>query len=149
MGIASSTTNHADTAIMPQVKPLVHRLIAQNAVMVFSKSHCSFSQQAKSALTKKKIVFEAIELDNVKNGRAMQDYLQELTNQRTVPNVFANGYHIGGCDDTLSKLASGELEKLLKKADKGEFALLDEPKEAESAKSTSTPEPVAAEKAHI
>ena len=40
----------------------------------------------------------------------MQAALLEKTGQRTVPNVFINGKHIGGHDDTM-KLA-GE-EKLL------------------------------------
>lgn len=34
------------------------------------------------------------------DGPSIQQVLVELTNQRTVPNVFVNGKHIGGCDAT-------------------------------------------------
>lgn len=34
------------------------------------------------------------------DGASIQQVLAELTNQRTVPNVFVNGTHIGGCDAT-------------------------------------------------
>lgn len=34
------------------------------------------------------------------DGPSIQQVLVELTNQRTVPNVFVNGTHVGGCDST-------------------------------------------------
>ncbi len=39
----------------------------------------------------------------------------EKTGQKTVPNVFVNGTHIGGCDNTMSAHADGRLAKLLQK----------------------------------
>jgi glutaredoxin len=32
-----------------------------------------------------------------------------MTGQRTVPNVFIRGKHIGGCDDTIKLQDSGKL----------------------------------------
>lgn len=46
-------------------------------------------------------------------GSAIQQYLQEKTGQRTVPNIFINEQHIGGCDDLMKLNGSGELKKLL------------------------------------
>ena len=43
----------------------------------------------------------------------MQDALQALTGQRTVPNVFINGQHIGGCDKVTSLYSNGDLARLL------------------------------------
>lgn len=37
----------------------------------------------------------------------------EITGQKTVPNVFVNGKHIGGCDDTLAAIASGVFNELI------------------------------------
>jgi glutaredoxin 3 len=37
----------------------------------------------------------------------------EITGQKTVPNVFVNGKHIGGCDDTLAAIASGKFKELI------------------------------------
>ena len=51
--------------------------------------------------------------DMIANGAAIQDYLQQKTGQRTVPNIFINQKHIGGCDDLLSAERSGALQKAL------------------------------------
>lgn len=42
-------------------------------------------------------------------GPAIQAALAEKSGQRTVPNVFINGDHIGGCDDTLRLHADNTL----------------------------------------
>uniref|UniRef100_A0A8V5HGF9 Uncharacterized protein n=1 Tax=Melopsittacus undulatus TaxID=13146 RepID=A0A8V5HGF9_MELUD len=47
------------------------------------------------------------------DGPSIQQVLVELTNQRTVPNVFVNGTHIGGCDATYQAYHDGSLQKLL------------------------------------
>jgi glutaredoxin 3 len=53
------------------------------------------------------------ELDQVKNGDAIQQELARMTGQRTVPNVFVNGKHLGGNDDTQGAYSSGKLAKML------------------------------------
>jgi len=53
--------------------------------------------------------YEVLELDQLDNGPAIQEALHEKSGQKTVPNVFINGEHIGGCDDTLKLHASNEL----------------------------------------
>lgn len=47
------------------------------------------------------------------NGNEVQDLLQEMTGQRTVPNVFIGGAHIGGCDTTLKLQEDGKLMERL------------------------------------
>lgn len=34
------------------------------------------------------------------DGASVQEVLSEITNQRTVPNIFVNKVHMGGCDRT-------------------------------------------------
>lgn len=60
-----------------------------------------------------KIDAKVIELDEVDNGAAIQDALKTLTGQRTVPNVFIKGEHLGGNDVTQAAAKSGKLQKLL------------------------------------
>ena len=43
----------------------------------------------------------------------MQAALAEKSGQRTVPNVFIQGKHIGGCDDTLKLAAEEKILPLL------------------------------------
>eukprot|EP00590_Aulacoseira_subarctica_P004760 CAMPEP_0172425384 /NCGR_PEP_ID=MMETSP1064-20121228/31736_1 /TAXON_ID=202472 /ORGANISM="Aulacoseira subarctica , Strain CCAP 1002/5" /LENGTH=51 /DNA_ID=CAMNT_0013168197 /DNA_START=249 /DNA_END=404 /DNA_ORIENTATION=+ len=47
------------------------------------------------------------------NGSDIQAALAELTGQRTVPNVFIKGKHLGGNDKTQAASKSGELKKML------------------------------------
>ena len=42
-----------------------------------------------------------------------QDVLNEITGQRTVPNVFINGKHIGGCSDVIAMHSQGDLSRTL------------------------------------
>ena len=44
--------------------------------------------------------YTAVELDEMDDGADWQDELLAQTGQRTVPNVFINGQHLGGNDDT-------------------------------------------------
>jgi glutaredoxin 3 len=48
----------------------------------------------------------------VDDGAAIQDALEELTSQRSVPNIFIAQKHIGGNSDLQARKA--ELPKLLK-----------------------------------
>nr|XP_019802873.2 thioredoxin reductase 3 isoform X4 [Tursiops truncatus] len=54
-----------------------------------------------------------LELDQVDDGASVQEVLSEITNQRTVPNIFVNKVHVGGCDRTFQAHQSGLLQKLL------------------------------------
>ncbi|KAG2181235.1 hypothetical protein INT43_008818, partial [Umbelopsis isabellina] len=104
---------------MSAVASKVEEIIANNKVAVFSKSYCrevtnpvAYCRRAKEAL-KGLTEFFSIELDEVDDGSAIQEYLAQKTGKRTVPNIFVNKQHIGGCDDLLQAKSSGQLQKLL------------------------------------
>eukprot|EP01039_Chlorochromonas_danica_P002866 gene2866-3130_t len=92
---------------------IVDDAIKANKIIVFSKSYCPYCNRAKAAITEQGQQFKAIELDQVPNGSAIQDALATKTGQRTVPNIFINGKHVGGCDKTLEAIASGEFQRLV------------------------------------
>jgi glutaredoxin 3 len=54
------------------------------------------------------------ELDEMDNGADLQMALQEMTKQRTVPNVFLAGKHLGGNDATQDAARTGKLQEMLK-----------------------------------
>ena len=83
--------------------------IANNKVMVFSKSYCPFANATKQLLQSKNIEFGVIELDQDASGTDIQNALKTKTGQSTVPNVFINGQHIGGNSDVQALNNSGEL----------------------------------------
>ncbi|KPM37814.1 hypothetical protein AK830_g8719 [Neonectria ditissima] len=117
---------------MAQASKKVQQLINDNPVVVFSKSYCPYCKETKRALQSIGASFEAVELDQdgmffplrprlpseanpgrAADGSALQDAIQELTGQRTVPNTFILQKSIGGNSDLQSLLSSGKLETLL------------------------------------
>ena len=70
----------------------------------------------KKGLNDSDLVIEEINLQE-KNGLPTQMALFEITQQRTVPNIFIGGQHIGGCDDIMAGLSNGTVKELLDKHD--------------------------------
>ncbi|BBN10052.1 glutaredoxin 3 [Marchantia polymorpha subsp. ruderalis] len=73
-------------------------LVSENAVVVFSKSYCPYCIKVKQLLSSLGAKMKVVELDDEKDGDEIQSALAKWTKQRTVPNVFVGGQHIGGCD---------------------------------------------------
>ncbi|KAM7509146.1 hypothetical protein LguiA_019599 [Lonicera macranthoides] len=91
-------------------------LISANPVIVFSKSYCPYCVSVKKLLTEIGTSFKAIELDTESDGSEIQSALAQISGQRTVPNVFIGGKHIGGCDTTTAMYKGGKLVPLLTEA---------------------------------
>ncbi|KAK6440848.1 Glutaredoxin [Oleoguttula sp. CCFEE 5521] len=89
-------------------------IIDNNAVAVFSKSYCPYCKSTKSLLSEMGVKPYIIELDQVDDGAAIQDALEEMTSQRSVPNIFIGQKHIGGNSDLQGK--KSQLPQLLKAA---------------------------------
>ncbi|MCJ1284153.1 hypothetical protein MMC26_003484 [Xylographa opegraphella] len=91
------------------VDELIERHLA-----VFSKSYCPYCKATKALLSQLGAKFYTIELDQVDDGAAIQDALEEMTHQRSVPNIFIKKQHIGGNSDLQAK--KSELPGLLQTA---------------------------------
>lgn len=90
--------------------------------MVYSKSYCPHCRATKELLSRykdklqdtiAKFEISVIELDllpNPTDASVIQSYLFDLTNQRTVPNIFVGGKHLGGNSDIQAIDRSGRLE---------------------------------------
>ncbi|OCH95745.1 glutaredoxin [Obba rivulosa] len=96
-------------------KDLVESAVAQNKIVVFSKSYCPYCKRAKALLSSKfsGVPSAVFELDEIEEGGDVQSYLLEKTGQRTVPNIFINQQHIGGSDDLAALDAQGKLASLV------------------------------------
>ena len=84
----------------------------QEHVVVFSKSYCPYCKKVKDLFKKENISPTYIELDLISDGDEIQNDLKKFSGQSTVPNVFINDKHIGGCDDTFAAHAAGKLKGL-------------------------------------
>ncbi|OWM90508.1 glutaredoxin-C1-like [Punica granatum] len=94
----------------------VQEIVSTTPVVVFSKTYCGYCKRVKQLFTQLRAVAKIIELDEESDGGEMQSALAEWTGQRTVPNVFIGGKHIGGSDVVMEKHQSGTLVPLLTEA---------------------------------
>lgn len=96
----------------------VKSLIGQKKVFIASKTYCPYCQATlKTVFTDlqypegQAIV---LQLNTMDEGQEIQDALYEINGQKTVPNVYIDGKHIGGNSDLQQLNAAGKLEALLK-----------------------------------
>ncbi|CAL1411958.1 unnamed protein product [Linum trigynum] len=102
-----------------RLEETVKKTVAENPVVVYSKTWCSYSSEVKALFKKFGVEPLVIELDELgAQGPQLQKILERLTGQHTVPNVFIGGKHIGGCTDTVKLHRKGELESLVETATK-------------------------------
>jgi len=113
---------------------LVDDKISGSAVMVFSKSYCPFGARVESLFKTNKIPYDLLYLDEMETGPAIQDVLLQKTGQKTVPNVFVSGKHIGGCDDTMAAARGADFFSGIKQQLASMSTAADDSSEAKKAK---------------
>jgi glutaredoxin 3 len=82
-------------------------------VLMYLTASCPFCQSADRLLQQKGVAVEKIRVDLEPARRAE---MMQKSGRRTVPQIWINGLHIGGCDDLYELERAGELDPLLKAA---------------------------------
>jgi len=77
---------------------------------MYSTTWCGFCSRAKRLLTDKGVAFVNIDLDAEPARRAE---MMQKSGQRTVPQIWINEEHIGGCDELYALERNGSLDKKL------------------------------------
>jgi glutaredoxin 3 len=92
--------------------------IAANPVVIFSKTWCGYCLANKRIFSDNYAETPVVlhELDTMQGGDAIQAALLKKTGQRTVPNVFVAGQHVGGNEETKQAQKSGKLAQLIQQA---------------------------------
>ena len=83
-------------------------------MVVWAKSWCPYCDKVKALFETMEVTHLAVDLDKFNQEKALVKVLTDMTGQRTVPNVFIGGAHVGGCDDTMALKDSGNLQRMLK-----------------------------------
>lgn len=79
-------------------------------VLMYSTAWCGFCSRAKRLLTDKGVAFVNIDLDAEPTRRVE---MMQKSGQRTVPQIWINDEHIGGCDELYALERNGILDKKL------------------------------------
>ena len=81
------------------------------SVTIYTKSWCPYCLRAKELLTVKGAAFTEIDIE--KYPDKLEEMMTRSGQKRTVPQIFINDKHVGGCDDLYSLDGQGGLDELL------------------------------------
>jgi len=80
-------------------------------VEIYSGDYCPYCVRAKSLLKKKGINF--IEYNVQLHADKRNEMLERSNGARTIPQIFINDRHVGGCDELYALEKKGELDSWL------------------------------------
>ena len=80
-------------------------------VEMYTTAWCPYCAHARALLAKKGVEFTEINLDEEPGRRA--EMTERAHGGRTVPQIFIDGEHIGGCDDMVALDRAGKLDPKL------------------------------------
>lgn len=80
-------------------------------VEIYTADYCPYCHRAKQLLRAKNVAFEEIDVTVDPEGRAVMR--ERAGGRTTVPQIFINGQHVGGCDDLHELEDAGKLDALL------------------------------------
>lgn len=80
-------------------------------IIIYTTGYCPYCVRAKDLLNRKKAPFTEISIDSQPE---LREEMINKSGRHTVPQIFINGQHIGGCDDLHALEAQGTLDHLLK-----------------------------------
>jgi glutaredoxin 3 len=81
-------------------------------VEIYTWQTCPFCIRAKALLAKKGVEFTEYSVDGDELARSAM--AERGDGRRSVPQIFINDQHIGGCDDLYALDRQGKLDPLLK-----------------------------------
>jgi glutaredoxin 3 len=88
-----------------------HPETIQANVEIYTWQTCPYCIRAKLLLRWKGVNFTEYKIDG--NGAARVKMANRANGRRTVPQIFINNAHIGGCDDLYALDRTGKLDELL------------------------------------
>jgi glutaredoxin 3 len=82
-------------------------------ITIYSSDYCPFCTRAKQLLDSKKVQYKEIVVDG---KPAVRSEMTRLAGGRTsVPQIWINDTHVGGCDQLMALERAGKLDPLLQR----------------------------------
>lgn len=79
-------------------------------VTIYTTPICGFCAAAKRLLDQKGVAYE--EIDVMRDAEKKQEMMNRAK-RHTVPQIFIDGQHVGGCDDLYDLERAGKLDPML------------------------------------
>jgi glutaredoxin 3 len=80
-------------------------------VEIYTWATCPFCIRAKSLLARKGVDFTEYSIDGDEAARSQM--AERANGRRSLPQIFIDDLHVGGCDDIHALDAKGKLDELL------------------------------------
>ena len=80
-------------------------------VVVYTSMLCPYCIRAKKLLKNKGVSFE--EIDVMMQPRRKPEMIEKAGGRTSVPQIFIDGYHVGGCDELMALESTGQLDSKL------------------------------------
>lgn len=114
----SSTTVRCSSALTPELKSTLDKVVTSNKVVLFMKGtkefpQCGFSNTVVQILKSQNVSFETI---NILENEILRQGLKEYSSWPTFPQLYIEGEFFGGCDITVEAYQNGQLQEVLEKA---------------------------------
>lgn len=114
LNLKADDNNRRRQTPQEKLRQLIQKENDNHQVVVWSKSYCPYCRATKKVFAGEPDIDIVVhEMDELDHGDLLQQELQAMTGQRTVPNVFVNGKHVGGNSDIQELARSGGLRKML------------------------------------
>ncbi len=91
----------------------VQAAVANNSVVVVGMGMNPFPKKARKALDAAGITYQYLEYGNYFNTWRQRNALKLWTGWPTLPMIFVKGVLVGGANDLIALIGSGELKKML------------------------------------
>jgi len=85
--------------------------MAAQVVVIYTTMFCPYCQQAKALLAQKGVAYREVKVDGDRDAR--REMTERAGGRTSVPQIFIDDQHIGGCDDLFALEASAKLDPLL------------------------------------
>lgn len=83
-------------------------------VEIYTWATCPFCIRAKQLLNKKSVKFTEYAIDGDQAARSAM--AKRANGRRSVPQIFIDDHHVGGCDDLYALESQGKLDAFLNPA---------------------------------
>lgn len=80
-------------------------------VTIYIKPTCGFCKKALLVLRREGVTPNIIDITN---KAALRNEMIAKAKRTTVPQIFVDGTHLGGCDDLVAAQQNGKLKEILK-----------------------------------
>ena len=80
-------------------------------VEIYTWSSCPFCIRAKALLKDKGVDYQEYCIDG--DNEAREEMAERANGKSSLPQIFIDDRHVGGCDDIYALESEGELDKLL------------------------------------